>query len=223
MGPVLLLAATGGASPGSAAGSPVNGAGAAAEVGDTTSQGAPSPPPRVRSGLVVGLSLGAGMGRGWGYPNNSNDIGKTDYASSGEMPGFGGTLMVMGALADYFDFGFWFAQESFRGGGQRASEVGGGLRVEVFPFVLSLPRIAGFGAFSEFGLGTGRLDTPGLPQAGGTQSFIGVGVLYEWSVGHLLGGHFGVGPSLEYDAVFTQPYSGGGVIASLRFVFAGGP
>ena len=38
-----------------------------------------------------------------------------------------------------------------------------------------------------------------------------------------LGGHFGVGPSVEYDAVFTTPYDQNGLVASLRLVWYGGP
>jgi hypothetical protein len=180
-------------------------------------------PHRVRSGVVVGFAVGGGMGAGVGYPNDTNDIGKLHHQASGWMPGVGGTLLFLGALADYLNVGFWYAHATFGDQGRRAGQDGIGLRVEAFPLIALSPGWAGLGAFSEFGFGSARLNTPGQPQVGGTQSMIGVGALYEWSVAHLLGGHLGVGPSLEYDAVFTTPYAQNGVIANLRLVFYGGP
>ncbi len=190
---------------------------------DASSAEASPAPHRVRKGVVLGLSLGGGLGAGVGYPNDSNDIGKTNYTKSPWMPGYGATILVMGALADYFDVGFWYAHAVFSEGGRRAAQDGIGLRVEAFPLVSLFPELAGLGAFSEFGFGSARLNTPGAPQAGGTQSMIGVGVMYEWSAGQVFGGHFGLGPSLEYDAVFTTPYDQNGVLASLRAVWYGGP
>ena len=181
-------------------------------------------PRRIRNGFVLGLTLGGGLGRGAGYPNNSDDVGHTGYQSTAWDGGTGGTVLVMGALADYLNFGFWVGQDTFRGNGQRATQTGVGLRVEAFPFVFWAPQgLAGLGLFTEYGLGTGKLTKPGEPDAGGTQSFIGVGALYEWSLGHFLGGHFGLGPSLEYDAVFTTPYDQNGFVAGLRAVWYGGP
>jgi hypothetical protein len=97
--------------------------------------------------------------------------------------------------------------------------------VEAFPLVTLLPRLQGLGFFSQFGLGSGRLTTKssGVPDALGTQSFIGVGAFYEWSFAHFLGGHFGVGPGLEYDAVWSRPFEQHGLLATGRFVFYGGP
>ncbi len=131
----------------------------------------------------------------------------------------------MGALTDYLNFGFWFGGASFRTNDQQASRGGAGLRVEVFPLIALLPRLQGVGFFSEFGLGSGRLTTrsSGVPDAVGTQSFIGVGVFYEWSFAHFLGGHFGVGPGLEYDAVWSRPFEQHGLLATARFVFYGAP
>ena len=45
---------------------------------------------------------------------------------------------------------------------------------------------------------------------------------YEWSFAHFLGGHFAIGPSLEYDAAFSRPFEASGFLASGRFVFYGG-
>jgi hypothetical protein len=172
---------------------------------------------------VLGLTVGGGFGRGAGYPNNSNDIGKSDYASSAWLPGTGDTLFVMGALADYFSFGFWFGRATFSHNEERATQSGVGLRAEAFPLLLLCPRLAGLGLLAQFGIGTGKLTNPGADDVGGTQSFIGVGTFYEWSLGHVLGGHFGLGPSLEYDDVFSQPYDQSAFVATARVVFYGGP
>ena len=191
-----------------------------------------SPPPSAeldtpqphRSGIVLGLTLGAGIGQASGYPNNSQDIGDAQfYSSSGWLPGTSGTFLLMGAIADYLNFGFWFGTSSFRSGEGHARSTGVGLRVEAFPLVTLAPRFSGLGFFSEFGLGSGSLTEPNHPEAQGTQSIIGVGAFYEWSLGHILGGHLGVGPSVEYDAVFSEPLSESGLVASLRVVFYGGP
>jgi hypothetical protein len=180
-------------------------------------------PRLLRNGFVVGLTLGGGVARGTGYPNSSDDIGHTDYQASGWLPGPSGTLLVMGAIADTINFGFWYGQGTFKAHGDQAKQDGAGVRVEVFPLAFLYPPLGGLAAFSQFGIGTASLTTPGAPKAGGTQSFIGVGVFYEWALGHVLGGHFGLGPSIEYDAVFTQPYDQNGLVASLRAVWYGGP
>jgi hypothetical protein len=182
--------------------------------------------PELRNGIVLGVSLGAGLSTSSGYPNDSQQIGDARYhSSSGWLPGTSRTLHVMGALTDYLNFGFWLATASFGSNNQHATRVGAGLRVETFPLIVLLPSLKGLGVFSQFGLGTGRLTTrtSGVPDAVGTQSFLGVGAFYEWSLAHVLGGHFGVGPSLEYDAVWSLPFDQHGLLASARLVFYGGP
>jgi hypothetical protein len=202
----------------------------AADAASATPPAVAAPPPpdagaarSFRNGIVLGFALGGGIGRGAGYPNNSDDIGHTDYASSGWLGGTSGTLLLMGAIADYLNFGFWYAHAGFNGDGHHASQDGVGLRVEAFPFVFVCPHLGGLAFFSQFGLGSAKLTTAGAPNAGGTQSIIGAGAFYEWSLGHVLGGHFGLGPSLEYDAVLTQPYDQNGFVATLRAVWYGGP
>jgi hypothetical protein len=181
--------------------------------------------PKLRNGIAIGMAFGVGLGRGSGYPNNSQEIGDSHYyADSGVRPGTGNTILVLGALTDYLNFGFLLSSSTFQGGGVRASDFGLGVRVEAFPLVSIVPRLQGLAAFAEFGLGSGILKpTAGPTEAQGTQSFIGVGTFYEWSFGHFLGGHFAAGPCLEYDAMFSRPYNEGGVLASGRIVFYGGP
>jgi hypothetical protein len=183
-------------------------------------------PAKLRSGIVLGFSLGGGVVGASGYPNASSQIGDpTYYSASGFMTGTGGTFLLMGALADYLNFGFWFGTGTFSNGDWRSTGGGGGLRVELFPFVRVYPRLGGLAFLGQFGIGGANLTStePGHTEASGVQSFIGAGAFYEWSFGRFLGGHFGAGPSLEYDAMWSQPFERHGLLANARIVFYGGP
>jgi hypothetical protein len=183
-------------------------------------------PPRHRTGIALGLSLGFGVGGATGYPNNSEEIGTPgDYSASGSMLGSGSNLLIMGAFADYLNFGFWFGRTEFKSGSWRSNGGGAGLRVELFPLIFLYPPLEGLGVFGQFGLGSANLTStaPGVPEASGTQSFAATGVFYEWSVTKIFGGHFGLGPSLEYDAIWSLPFERHDLLAALRIVFYGGP
>jgi len=207
-------------------------AAAAAAIPSGVPTGPPAPPDdsdtpsKVRSGIVLGLSVGAGAAAASGYPNDATKIGDPAYHSaSGTMLGSSTSLLVMGALADYLNFGFWFAHAVFRNGDWRSDGNAGGLRVDAFPLVRLYPRLDGLGLFAQFGIGGGNLasSTPGEQGSSGTQSCAAAGALYEWSFGRVLGGHFGAGPSVEYDAIFSRPFERQGLVAAARFVFYGGP
>jgi hypothetical protein len=176
-----------------------------------------------RSGLVVGLSLGAGIAGASGYPNNSSDIGNlADYSASGWMLGAYQSIYLMGALSDYISFGFMFSHGLARNPNFYSNGDGVGFRLEAFPLAGLGPRLQGFGVLAQFGFGTGDLVSkpPNLPEAEGTQSFGAAGVFYEWSVGVMRSGaHIGVGPSLEYDAIWSRPFESHGLIGSLRLAF----
>jgi hypothetical protein len=183
-------------------------------------------PHAVRSGLVVGLALGAGLGGASGYPNDINQIGDPNfYSASGWMLGTSETVFLLGALTDYLNVGFFYNHATYRNGDWHSGGNGGGLRLEVFPFALAYPQLAGLGAIAQFGIGGGNLTASGaqLPPAQGTQSIAGAGVLYEWSFWHALGGHFAAGPSIEYDAIWSQPFERHVLVASARLAFYGGP
>jgi len=170
-------------------------------------------PAKIRNGIAFGLSLGAGLGSAAGYPNNSQEIGDPNYySSSGVMPGGSSTIMVMGALADYLNFGAWFGIAGYQKGEWRSVGTGAGLRVELFPLVRLYPALAGLGILGQFGLGSASLSStvPGRTEAAGTQSVVATG-------------HFGLGPSLEYDAMWSLPFERHGLIASARVIFYGGP
>jgi hypothetical protein len=141
------------------------------------------------------------------------------------MAGTSETIVLMGALTDYLSFGVWFNHASYSAHDFHSDGSAGGLRIDAFPLIRLYPRLNGLGVFGEFGIGGGNLRSPvsGVEEANGTQSFVGFGSFYEWAFGHLFGGHFAVGPSLELDATVTQPFNREGLVASARLVFYGGP
>ncbi|MDP9150675.1 MAG: hypothetical protein M3O36_12155, partial [Myxococcota bacterium] len=183
-------------------------------------------PHRLRSGLVVGLTVGAGLGSASGYPNDTTRIGDPRaYSASGAMVGTSENFFVMGALTDYVSFGVWYGRAVSSNRGWQSSGGGGGVRVEVFPFVGVSRYLTGLGAVAQFGLGSGDLSrkATGMTVSEGTQSFGAAGAFYEWAFGRVLGGHFGVGPGVEYDAIWSQPFERHGLVATARLVFYGGP
>jgi hypothetical protein len=205
---------------------------ATAAAATAVATGAPPPPPdfdappKVRSGFEVGLAVGGAVGSASGYPNNSTQIGNPSYYSaSGWMIGTSEEVLAMGALADYLSFGFWFDHSEYSNADWRSAANAGGLRIEVFPLVDLHPRWNGLALLAQFGIGGGSLvsNRADLPQAQGTQSFVGAGAFYEWSFWRGPGGHFAGGPSLEYDAIWSQAFERHGLVASARVVFYGGP
>jgi hypothetical protein len=201
-------------------------AAAAVPTGTTASVNELEAPHRLRSGVVVGVALGAGIVGASGYPNEAIKIGDPAYYSaSGWMLGSSESFFLMGALTDYLSFGFWYAHAASSNRHWESNGNGGGLRVEAFPLIGVFPRLAGLGLVGQFGLGSGDLSskTPGFPNSEGTQSFIGAGAFYEWSFGHFIGGHFGAGPDLQYDAIWSLPFERHGLVAAVRLAFYGGP
>jgi hypothetical protein len=206
---------------------------AAAAVGAVAiPTGAPSAPDdsnipsKIRAGIVLGVSLGGGVAGASGYPNDSTKIGNPAYYSaSGPMFGSSATVLLMGALSDYVNCGFWFDHAEYRNGDWRSDGNAGGLRVDVFPFIRLYSRLDGLALFAKFGIGGGNLvsSMTGTSDSSGTQSFVGTGAFYEWSFWKALGGHFGVGPSLEYDAIWSPAFERHGLVATARLVFYGGP
>ena len=179
----------------------------------------------LRSGLVVALMAGWGISGASGYPNNSNQIGDPSYFSSSDlMVGSATGLFIGGALADYLNFGFFFASQSYKSKAWDSKMGGFGFRVETFPLVYAVPTLKNLGVFAQFGIGTEKLDVsaPGYPEASGVQSFLGVGVMYEWKIFTLFGGHAVAGPTLEYDNVFAQSISSGAGVLGGRLAFYGG-
>ena len=185
-----------------------------------------SVPHRLRSGVVVGFALAEGSAARRRLPQQLERHRQPRYhTASGWMPGLGGTVLVMGALADYINFGFWYAHAAFGDSGRRASQDGVGLRVEAFPFVAPLARMGGARRVLRVRLrhGQARYARSAAGAAAPSRSSAS-GVLYEWSVAPLSSAATSaIGPSLEYDAVVHGPFEQHGLIANLRLVFYGGP
>jgi hypothetical protein len=182
--------------------------------------------PETRTGIQLGLTLGGGVAGSSGYPNNATKIGDPDYYSaSGIMGGSTFSLLIMGALSDYLNFGFWFGSASFQNHDWRSTGGGGGFRLEVFPLYAWVPKLKNLGVAGQFGIGTTTLDAKfkANVSSDGTESFLGAGVFYEAPVARFLGGHAALGPSLEYDVIQARSIERNGMTLSLRAVFYGGP
>jgi hypothetical protein len=182
-------------------------------------------PAKHRRGFILGASLGFGAIGVSGYPNNSTEIGdSTYYGSSGLMAATGGSLLIMGALTDYVNFGVWFGRQSAQNGDWRSTGGAGGFRVEGFPLFRVYPKLRDLGVFSAFGIGSANLDEKNGTYVGakGVQSYLGAGMFYEWSLGHLFGGHAAAGPSLEYDSIWSRSIETHGALLGLRIVWYGG-
>ena len=183
--------------------------------------------PKRRSGIVLGFSFGLGLAASSGYPNDSSKLGNPAYYSSTQpLPGSGESFFVMGALADYLNFGFWASVGHYGSSDWSSKGGGGGFRVEAFPLFSLAPRLRDLALFSQFGIGTAQLNFKGpgsFPEATGVQSILGIGTFYEWRLFDMIGGHVSAGPSLEYDAIFAPSIERHGFLAGGRLVFYGGP
>jgi hypothetical protein len=181
-------------------------------------------PAERRAGVVLGLTFGVGLGSSSGYPNDSTLIGDpADYSASGLMAGSGGSAFVMGALSDYLNFGFWFGSTTLQNSKWHSTGEGGGFRVEMFPLFGLGRGFRDLGAFAEFGIGATGLDPKSTGVISkGLESFLGAGVFYEFWLFHGLGGHFALGPSLEYDAIVTESMERHGALLGARFLWYGG-
>jgi hypothetical protein len=179
----------------------------------------------VRSGLVVGLMLGFGAAQTHGYPNNQSQIGDPAYYSSSDvMAGSSSALFLGGAISDYFNFGFLFLSQSYKSTNWTGKNSGGGFRLETFPLVYAVPKLKNVGLFAQFGIGSSTLDVnkPNYPEAKGVQSLLGIGAMWEFPIFRLFGGHGVLGPTIEYDAVYSQPLSSGAGVLGVRLAFYGG-
>jgi hypothetical protein len=205
-------------------GSLVTPAGPMAPTGDA------APPPEVdkpaerRSGAVLGLSYGAGLGSSSGYPNDSSLIGDpSDYSASGLMAGSGGSGFVMGALSDYLNFGFWFGAATFANAHWHSTGQGGGFRLEIFPLFGLGRGFRDLAAFTQVGIGATKLEQKSTGATStGVESFVSAGVFYDFWLCRGMGGHFGLGPSLEYDAIFSESMERHGALLGARFAWYGG-
>ena len=70
------------------------------------------------------------------------------------MAGGGGSGFVMGALADVFSFGLFFGYTLIANADWTSEGVGGGFRLEAFPFFALVPKLHDLGFFAQFGIGS---------------------------------------------------------------------
>jgi hypothetical protein len=188
-------------------------------------------PPKRRAGIVLGVEVGLGLAGSSGYPNDSNDIGDPNYyAASGLMTGGGGSVFVMGALSDYLNFGFFAGEAKFGTHEWYSSGAAGGLRVEIFPLYSLGGPLRDLGVLLKTGIGSTTLvnrqiglsdGEPAVSQTG-VGAFIAPGVFYEFWLFRGMGGHFALGPSLEYDAMYSESMERHGALLGLRFLWYGG-
>jgi hypothetical protein len=175
-----------------------------------------------RGGFMIGAFYGAGLASSAGYPNDQNFIGDPDYYSaSGLMLGSGGSGFLMGALTDYLSFGFWFGAATFNNPTWHSIGEGGGLRLELFPLFGLGGVLRDLGAFTQVGIGGTELvyrDKPGV-SSDGVGSSLGAGVFYELRLTKAGRGHLALGPSLEYDTVFSQAIERHGALLGARMVW----
>lgn len=180
--------------------------------------------PERRAGLVVGLAPGVAFVGASGYPNNVTLIGNPDYYSESPLlVGSSTTLFVMGALADYLNFGPMVNVSRSETSSWKSTSLGIGFRVEVFPLVRLFPTLADTAIYAQGGVGTTELQAKGpFPSADGTQSYGAVGLHHEFRFFRMLGGHLSGGPYVEYDAVFTSPAERHWLATGFRLAFYGG-
>lgn len=182
-------------------------------------------PSERRSGVVLGLDLGAGLMTSSGYPNSAVKVNDPRYhAASGALVGTGESLFLMGALADVLNFGIWLGAGTYENDHWRSTGVAGGFRVDVFPLYALVPRLRDLGLAAKFGVGATELrakhgESPG---ADGTSSYLGAGVFYELDLFHALGGHGTLAPLLEVQWIDTPSIERHGAVVGLRLAFYGG-
>jgi hypothetical protein len=163
-------------------------------------------PPERRAGVVIGISPGIAFAGASGYPNNERLVGNPDfYSESPLLVGTSTTYFLMGAFADYVNFGPMVNVAKFENDKWKSTGVGVGFRGEVFPLLRLFPRLADSSIYGQVGVGSTELQAKGnFPSADGTQSFVGIGLHHEFRFFRLAGGHVSGGPYVEYDAIFAH-------------------
>jgi hypothetical protein len=193
--------------------------------------GADDAPPSIdapaehRSGVVIGTAIGLGLAGSSGYPNNASLIGSPDYYSqSNLMIGANTSVFVMGAVADYVNFGFFFGGGTAKSHDWRSTSTGVGFRFEVFPLYRLYPTLRDLGFATKLGVGTTHLATrlPGdYPTSSGSQSLVSIGAFYEFTLTKLGRGHIAGGPSFDYDVINAAAIERHTAIFGFRFAFYG--
>lgn len=178
-------------------------------------------PAERRSDVTIGAELGAIGAGSVGYPNEIAKIDNADYrASTGVAFGRRTSLWVGGALRDWFTFAIGIDATQYKGNGYDAAAGGFIFRVEAYPAFYEGGVWRDLALSADFGLGGMTLKQDGTDGAdGGTMSLVGLGAFWEtWHPGS-----FAIGPSLEYQYLFSPSMKAQSVMAGFRFAFYGGP
>lgn len=180
--------------------------------------------PERRNGVVPGAAGGVAFAGASGHPNSAKFEGDPNfYSQSPLLVGWSSSFFLMGALSDYVSFGPMFTYAEFQSKDWSSTGWGAGFRGEVYPLVKLFPPLADTGVFVQLGVGSTELRAKGnYPTAEGTQSFFGGGVHHELRLGRLLGGHAGIGPYLEYDAIRSSSAERHWLTAGVRIVWYSG-
>ena len=180
--------------------------------------------PERRNGVVLGVSPGIAFAGSSGYPNDPKRIGNPDYFSSSPLlVGWSSSFFLMGALADYLSFGPMVSVGTLENAKWKSTGWGIGFRAEFFPLVDLVPKLGDASIFTQLGVGTTDLRAKGpYPDAGATQSFLGVGLHQEWRLGRFGGGHASGGPFLEYDVIRADTVQRHALSIGVRVAWYGG-
>jgi len=154
-----------------------------------------------RSGFLVGLSLGLGLGKAAGYPNDAKKIGRQTYYSETDIGAGGGlTLWIGGALADWLTFGIGLSGGNITASDLASPATAFTFRTEVFPLFAGGGHLRDLGLALETGGGVATITTTKdtstkLADSSGA-SRVGFGGFYEgirlWkvSMGPFAGGEY---------------------------------
>lgn len=180
--------------------------------------------PQRRNGLVVGLSGGFALAGSSGYPNNARLLDNPDYYSSTPlMAGYSMSYFAMGALADWISLGPVVTHATFESDSWKSTGWGAGFRIEVFPLMEFVPKLADLSLYTQLGVGHADLQAKGpYPSSDGTQSLFTIGLHHEWRLTKLLGGHAAAGPSIEYSIIDATAIERHWATVGLRVVWYGG-
>lgn len=170
---------------------------------------------RRRDGVLVFLNGGFSLGHVAGYPTDVKTLNQPGFRSATPLlGGYTWGVGIGGSLADTVNVGVFFQRHEYSSPSWNAHTSGGGLRVDLFPFVRAVPKLADVGFAGSFGVGStyAKVKKAGdYPDAAGTQSFVGVAAFWEHRIGPL-----GIGPEFRVDYVPSTYADGLSAALSIR-------
>jgi hypothetical protein len=174
-----------------------------------------------RSGFMLGITSGLGVGRAYGYPNDLVKLNDPLYKRNTALA-FGqfNRLWLGGALTDWFVFGVGFAGMNLKRDDITAKASAFLFHVEGYPLFERGGVFRDMSVFGDFGAGGAKITGRGREEAdGGLMSVIGVGAGWE----ALRFWHFRFGPAAEYLRTWSQSMTWDSVSLEARLTFVGGP